>query len=493
MRPTCSRQGYKFDVSATISLKEEPEKYKPLAGIANTGEKESDEEGRPIVGPGDNVFKAPADVTGTARYISDVDRVMEMLTDGVPAGTIAIIDDSGGTLTAPIVGDFAGVVCMGGTIRSHLGILTREYSVPCLMNAPLDGLADGDEVTVEYSKPAADAYADAESASGHRARIIKISWGINACETQLRGSAGGQQLHPEVGRLVLLAVHDAHRAGVEALPVNPYIALSYYNAWYRYPGAAAQGRRGDAGRGDRRPRPPGRQLRQHDLDGRRSPVLPRRPPVAAGHGHAQADRRGRRHDGRARFRGASTSPTTARGHIMPSDGNHKDQVHSARQTEFFEDNAIGVTPGDKLHTAFTHFMAAVSAYGFLSHCECRLSFNNHGPYRTKDGNEMLVRDLVDLAECDYPWMDGVAAAIEFNNLTIPVIMKDTHFHIVDDWGSFEAHRHTTTASWSRSGSTPPTGSRTATSPSTWTAPRSWPTTSTTSAERWKRRQRRCGR
>ena len=170
-------EGYKFDVSATISLKEEPDKYKPLAGIANTGDHESDEEGRPIVGTGDNVFKAPADVTGTAHYISDVDRVMEMLTNGVPEKTIAVIDDSGGTLTAPILGDFTAVVCMGGTVRSHLGILTREYNVPCLMNAQLDGLADGDEVTVEYSKAAADAYADAEAASEHRARIIKTSQG----------------------------------------------------------------------------------------------------------------------------------------------------------------------------------------------------------------------------------------------------------------------------------------------------------------------------
>jgi len=168
-------EGYKFDVSATISLKEEPDKYKPLAGIANTGENESDEQGRPIVGTGDNVFKAPADVSGTARYISDVDKVMEMLTGGVPENTVAIIDDSGGTLTAPILGEFKAVVCMGGTVRSHLGILTREYNVPCLMNAQLDGLADGDEVTVEYSKPAADAYADADSASEHRARIIKLS------------------------------------------------------------------------------------------------------------------------------------------------------------------------------------------------------------------------------------------------------------------------------------------------------------------------------
>lgn len=168
-------EGYRFDVSATISLKEEPDKYKPLAGIADSGEQEADEEGRPIVGSGDNVFKAPADVTGIARYISDVDRVMEMLTGGVPKRTIAIIDDSGGTLTAPILGDFTAVVCMGGTVRSHLGILTREYNVPCLMNAELDGLADGDEVIVEYSKRAADAYADAEAAAEHRARIIKLS------------------------------------------------------------------------------------------------------------------------------------------------------------------------------------------------------------------------------------------------------------------------------------------------------------------------------
>ncbi|MFN8216016.1 MAG: hypothetical protein U0R71_05410 [Solirubrobacterales bacterium] len=168
-------EGYKFDVSATISLKEEPDKYKPLAGIADSGEQEKDEQGRPIVGTGDNVFKAPADVTGIARYISDVDRVMEMLTGGVPENTVAIIDDSGGTLTAPILGDFTAVVCMGGTVRSHLGILTREYNVPCLMNAELDGLADGDEVTVEYSKPAADAYADAEAAADNRARIIKVS------------------------------------------------------------------------------------------------------------------------------------------------------------------------------------------------------------------------------------------------------------------------------------------------------------------------------
>ena len=167
--------GYRFEMSAVVSLTEDPDKYKPAEGPADTGKHETDEEGRPVVGSGDNVFRGKEDVNGTARFVSKVETVMEMLTEGVPEKTIAIIDDSGGTLTAPILGDFTGVVCMGGTIRSHLGILTREYGVPCLMAATLDGLREGDEVVVEYSKPAADAYADAETAAAQRARIIKTS------------------------------------------------------------------------------------------------------------------------------------------------------------------------------------------------------------------------------------------------------------------------------------------------------------------------------
>lgn len=166
--------GKRFEVSATVSFKEEPDKYQPLAGMTDSGTQDLDDQGRRIVGTGDNVFRAKADVEGVARYVSDVDVVMDMLDNGVPQSTIAIIDDSGGTLTAPILGDFTAVVCLGGTTRSHLGILTREYWVPCLMNAKLDGLKDGDRITVEYSKPAADAYADAEAAEAARARVIKL-------------------------------------------------------------------------------------------------------------------------------------------------------------------------------------------------------------------------------------------------------------------------------------------------------------------------------
>jgi hypothetical protein len=164
--------GYRFEASAQVSAVEEPDKYKPEAALRNTGQQPRDEQGRLVVGTGDNVFRAKSDVTGTARFISTVDVVMDMLVNGVPEETIAVIDDSGGTLTAPVLEGFTGVICMGGTIRSHLGILTREYGIPCLMAAELDGLAEGARIVVEYSKPAADAYAERDEAA--RARIIQV-------------------------------------------------------------------------------------------------------------------------------------------------------------------------------------------------------------------------------------------------------------------------------------------------------------------------------
>ena len=167
--------GYRYDASAEISISESPEKYKPLPTVAALSDETRDEQGRLLIGTGDNVFRAPDDVTGTARFVSSVDTVMDMVVNGVPPETVAVIDDSGGTLTAPVLEGFTAVLCMGGTVRSHLGILTREYGVPCLMGVELEGLRDGDRVQVEYTKRAiatADSYTTRDPES--RARIWKL-------------------------------------------------------------------------------------------------------------------------------------------------------------------------------------------------------------------------------------------------------------------------------------------------------------------------------
>lgn len=163
--------GALFEPSAGISVQEAPEKYQPLGDLGAVVELTTDEQGRGLAGDGDNVFSTPQDVVGIARFISSVDRVMEMLVDGVPEETVAIIDDSGGTLTAPILEEFKAVVCKGGSVRSHLGILTREYQIPCLMNVKVEGLQEGDRVQVEYSSPAKSPYDETDK---HRARIWKL-------------------------------------------------------------------------------------------------------------------------------------------------------------------------------------------------------------------------------------------------------------------------------------------------------------------------------
>lgn len=83
-------------------------------------------------------------------------------------------------------------------------------------------------------------------------------------------------------------------------------------------------------------------------------------------------------------------------------------------------------------------MAAISQYAVLVACESRVCMTNHGPYNLGNGRELLVRDFFDLAEGDLPWLDGVAKNVPHARLTITTAVKDTHFYMVDDWGSFES-------------------------------------------------------
>ena len=165
--------GRKFQFSAEISLREQPDKYvraevaaSEAAGLGEAAD------GKVVVALGDNVSQGKGTVSGKVMFVTSPDQVIELLTEGVPEGTVAVIDDSGGTLTAPVLEDFTAVICMGGTVRSHLGILTREYGIPCLMNAALADLHDGDEVEIDVSVPVPSAE-DYSAGTAVRARVWK--------------------------------------------------------------------------------------------------------------------------------------------------------------------------------------------------------------------------------------------------------------------------------------------------------------------------------
>lgn len=126
------------------------------------------------------------------------------------------------------------------------------------------------------------------------------------------------------------------------------------------------------------------------------------------------------------------------GHLTNREFGHRSQIAPHRLLEVFAADMFECSPGDPLHEAAHGFMAATSQYCFLSACESRLNLHNTGPFRLDDTRQLLIRDFMDLGECSLPWLDGVAAGIPYNNLTVTMATKDCHFDIVDDWGSFES-------------------------------------------------------
>ena len=101
-----------------------------------------------VIGRGTKVFEA-APVQGEWRRLDEPDDVLELM-DESAAGVVACVTDAGATFLAPIFDELTAVVCLSGTPVSHIGIVSREYRVPCIMGAALDAEpADGDRVEVD--------------------------------------------------------------------------------------------------------------------------------------------------------------------------------------------------------------------------------------------------------------------------------------------------------------------------------------------------------
>ncbi len=102
-------------------------------------------------GVGTKVFDA-APVQGRWRMLRSPDDVLELM-DTSAQGIVACVADAGATFLAPIFDELTAVVCLSGTPQSHIGIVSREYQVPCVMGAAFNDAepADGDVVEVDCS------------------------------------------------------------------------------------------------------------------------------------------------------------------------------------------------------------------------------------------------------------------------------------------------------------------------------------------------------
>jgi signal transduction protein with GAF and PtsI domain len=102
------------------------------------------------IGSGTRVFET-GPVRGSWRRLTSPDDVLELM-DTSADGVVACVADAGATFLAPIFDELTAVVCLSGTPLSHIGIVSREYQIPCVMATALENEpADGDAVEVDCS------------------------------------------------------------------------------------------------------------------------------------------------------------------------------------------------------------------------------------------------------------------------------------------------------------------------------------------------------
>jgi signal transduction protein with GAF and PtsI domain len=106
------------------------------------------------IGRGTKVFDA-APVRGRWQAMESPDDVLALMDTGAE-GVVALVRDAGATFLAPIYHELTAVVCTGGTPRSHIGIVSREFQVPCVMATVFSGPEpeNGAEVEVDCSSEA---------------------------------------------------------------------------------------------------------------------------------------------------------------------------------------------------------------------------------------------------------------------------------------------------------------------------------------------------
>jgi signal transduction protein with GAF and PtsI domain len=98
-------------------------------------------------GRGEKVFDSPP-VRGTLRILDAPEDVLELMDAGAE-GVVALVADAGATFLAPIYHELTAVICTSGTVRSHIGIVSREFQIPCVMGVVFEGEPPADRTEVE--------------------------------------------------------------------------------------------------------------------------------------------------------------------------------------------------------------------------------------------------------------------------------------------------------------------------------------------------------
>ncbi len=113
-----------------------------------------------ILAEGFNSFETPKKPTGIVKYLPDPKSVITLIQSGKLKEHVVLAQGGTTTFLAPALSmGCSGVITLSGAPESHLGILSREFQIPCVMTA--------------YLKDSASRYITGGDNSAHFAMMIE--------------------------------------------------------------------------------------------------------------------------------------------------------------------------------------------------------------------------------------------------------------------------------------------------------------------------------
>ena len=92
----------------------------------------------PVIAEGFNTFNTDKKPSGVVKYLADPKAVIALIQGGKLKEHILLVRGGTTTFLAPALSMGAtGVITLSGAPESHLGILSREFQIPCIMTAYL--------------------------------------------------------------------------------------------------------------------------------------------------------------------------------------------------------------------------------------------------------------------------------------------------------------------------------------------------------------------
>ncbi|MBV6755115.1 PEP-utilizing enzyme [Rhodococcus opacus] len=88
-----------------------------------------------LIGTGIKAFTSDAEAIGTIRFLDSPEEVLDFV-DGPDVATTVVISRGGTTtfMSPALMAGVAGLITLQGAPESHLGILSREFGIPCVMS-----------------------------------------------------------------------------------------------------------------------------------------------------------------------------------------------------------------------------------------------------------------------------------------------------------------------------------------------------------------------